>query len=64
MTNMFYRCNYNYTRVRGPTLAQSHILLEDSAVLVSLSVCNILYSGGCDHVIVLFGLDVADNSQL
>ena len=43
-------------------MAQSHILLEESAILVSLSVCDILYSGGCDHVIVLFGLDVADNS--
>ena len=52
----------------GPTLAQSHIILEDSAMFVNLSVCNICYvltySDGCDHMIVLTALDVADNSQV
>ena len=59
---------YSHTRVRGPTLAQSHTLLEDSAVLVSLSICNMCYvypySGGCDCVIVLIELNVTDNSQV
>ena len=39
-----------------------------SAVLVSLSVCNMCYVlpylGRCDLVIVLIGLDVADKSQI
>ena len=51
----------------GPTLAHSHIIQEESAVLVSLSVCNMSYvlpySGWCDHVIVWIGFDVADYSQ-
>ena len=54
---------YVDTRMRGPILAQIHFLLEERAVLVSQSVCNMSFCWS-DRLIERIGLDMAENSQV